>query len=268
MHALILAAGEGTRLRPLTNAIPKCMVSLAGRPLLTWQLNSLHQAGITDISIVTGYRREVIEKTYPRLQFFHNSDYATTNMVYSMICAEPLLTSGQDILIAYSDIIYEPKVIQALLDHNAQTDIVIASNSRWRELWQARMENPLSDAESFQVDDSGLVIELGKKTRDISSVQGQYMGLFLIKASEATQIPDLYAALKDNDTLEGRSKKQAFMTAWLQYRIDSGVVAKALPIDGGWLEIDTTEDLVQYEKWFGDDSLKNFCDLSTLMEKH
>ncbi|MFZ9450262.1 MAG: NTP transferase domain-containing protein, partial [Alphaproteobacteria bacterium] len=60
MRAIILAAGRGSRMRQLTDERPKCLVPLRGRPLLEWQLEALRGAGIREIGIVTGYRREML----------------------------------------------------------------------------------------------------------------------------------------------------------------------------------------------------------------
>ena len=63
MKAIILAAGEGIRLRPYTLDRPKCLVELVGKSLLEHQLAALRAAGITDITMVTGYRANQIEAT-------------------------------------------------------------------------------------------------------------------------------------------------------------------------------------------------------------
>ncbi|MBK1652709.1 sugar phosphate nucleotidyltransferase [Halorhodospira halochloris] len=62
MRAIILAAGQGTRLRPLTDDRPKCMVELEGKPLLEHQLEVLRGAGIEDIHVVGGYRAEWLQQ--------------------------------------------------------------------------------------------------------------------------------------------------------------------------------------------------------------
>ncbi len=83
--ALILAAGRGTRLRPHTDHVPKCLVELAGKSLLARQWQALRYAGVDDIHVITGYRGSDIEALgYPTV---HNPSYATTNMVATLFCA-------------------------------------------------------------------------------------------------------------------------------------------------------------------------------------
>ena len=60
MKAIILAAGRGSRMKNMTDERPKCLVELGGKPLLEYQLTALRQAGINEIAVVTGYRRELL----------------------------------------------------------------------------------------------------------------------------------------------------------------------------------------------------------------
>ena len=70
MKAIILAAGEGKRLRPLTNNTPKCMVNLFGKSLLQWQIETFRSCQIDDISVVTGYLNEMIK--FENITYFEN----------------------------------------------------------------------------------------------------------------------------------------------------------------------------------------------------
>ena len=69
MKAIILAAGRGSRMKLLTDETPKCLIKLRGKSLLDWQLSALRAAGITDIAIVTGYRRDLLAK-YNLVEFY------------------------------------------------------------------------------------------------------------------------------------------------------------------------------------------------------
>src|SRR2546429_5169036 len=82
MKAIILAAGQGTRLLPLTEHRPKCMVEIAGKPLLYWQLEVLRNCGVTNIGLVTGYKAQSIDAL--GVHVFRNADYMSTNMVASL----------------------------------------------------------------------------------------------------------------------------------------------------------------------------------------
>ena len=82
MNADILAAGRGSRMKNLTSDKPKCLVRLNGKPLIQWQLDALNQAGISNIAVVTGYKRELIADL--DLIEFYNKRWSETNMVYSL----------------------------------------------------------------------------------------------------------------------------------------------------------------------------------------
>ncbi len=78
MNAIILAAGKGERLLPLTNKIPKCMIKLGKKSLLERTIEVLRSCNINDITIVTGYCSDTIN--FPNVTYFHNENYDTTNM--------------------------------------------------------------------------------------------------------------------------------------------------------------------------------------------
>ena len=101
MKAIILAAGRGSRMKELTAENHKCLVELRGKPLLEWQLLALREAGIGEIAIVTGYKRELLSQY--GLAEFHNPRWEKTNMVSSLACAERWLQVGPCI-VSYSDI--------------------------------------------------------------------------------------------------------------------------------------------------------------------
>jgi len=104
-RALILAAGQGTRLRPLTDDKPKCLVPLMGKSLLQRQTETLKKAGIKTIHIATGYRAEQIERLGFTSSF--NPRYDQTNMVESLFCAKEFIEQEGDLIIAYGDIVYK-----------------------------------------------------------------------------------------------------------------------------------------------------------------
>lgn len=243
MRALILAAGQGTRLRPLTDDRPKCLVPLLGRSLLSWQIEALRVAGIEDVSVVTGYRADQIEAL--GVAVIHNERFASTNMVASLMVARGLLLSGDDILIAYGDLVYEPRIIAALAD--APHDLAIAVDLEWRRLWDLRMADPLDDAETMRIDAAGFVRELGRRPRDYNEIEGQFMGLVLLRAAAARHVVDVYDALDPSAAFEGNDRDTMFMTAFLQHLVDLGTPLGTVPVAGGWLEIDSTEDLDRYE---------------------
>ena len=102
MNAIILAAGKGERLRPLTENKPKCLVSLFGKTLLEWQIETFQNQGINDITIVTGYKSDLIK--YPEIKKIQNKNYDSTNMVETLFCAQNELKEST--IVSYGDILF------------------------------------------------------------------------------------------------------------------------------------------------------------------
>jgi choline kinase len=237
MKGIILAAGEGSRLRPLTADRPKCLVEYRGKPLLDYSLSAMRACGIDQIIVVKGYRAETIER--PRVRFKMNSDYATTNMVHSLFCAEDEL--DDDIVVSYGDIIYREDVLRSLLA--VKDDFAVAVDKRWEELWRQRTDDPLSDAETLKLDLAGFIQELGKKPKSIEEIEGQYIGLFKMSADACAKVKDFYHALDRRRVYDGKPFEKMFMTSFLQEIIDHLMPVKAAIINGGWLEVDSPGDL-------------------------
>ncbi len=241
MKAIILAAGRGSRMGSLTANQPKCLVKLAGKSLLECQLESLRGSGINEIGIVRGYLAEQL--SIPKIKFFDNERWEKTNMVFSLSCAKEWLQN--DIcIVSYSDIIYSVDAVNIL--KKAHGDIVINYDKNWLKLWKERFDDPLIDAETFQVDAEGRLLEIGNKPKTIEEIKGQYMGLFKITPKGWEKIENYLSRLtqKEFDPM--------FVTTLLQNLIHIGVEISTIPIRDNWFEIDSEKDLKIYHRQNGD----------------
>jgi L-glutamine-phosphate cytidylyltransferase len=239
MRAIILAAGQGTRLGDLTRDKPKCMVELLGRPLLHHQVDALRAAGIHDIHVVAGYRAEKIE--HPGLIKHINPRYATTNMVATLFSAPFEDGLEGDLIIAYGDIVYRPEVVRRLVACDAP--ICLAIDLDWRSYWEKRMDDPLSDAETLKLDESGRVLEVGKKATTYDDIQGQYIGLIKVARAAIGNFRTEWTNIPICDSCDGSGRETMYMTAYLQHLIDAGWRVAAVPFGGGWAEVDSPDDL-------------------------
>lgn len=259
MKVIILAAGQGTRLRPYTNDRPKCMVSFAKRPLLHWQLDTLRSAGVHDISLVGGYLADRVDA--PGTNFVMNPRFASTNMVATLFCAREKMHPGEDLLICYGDIIYERRVLESIMSSTAE--ISLSADREWRRLWSLRMDDPLSDAETFRMDSDNSVVELGQKPTSYEEVQAQYMGLIRVRGDRVAEFIAAYERLDRCKTYDGKDFDNMYMTSFIQHLINSDWDVKACLVDNGWLEIDTADELETYENMNNTGALKeimNICD--------
>lgn len=237
MRLIVLAAGQGTRLRPLTDNIPKCMVPLEGTPLLERQLDVAREVGLTDLHVATGYREDVIN--YPGVTKHFNADFATTNMVATLFCAESIMDA--DLIVAYGDIVYQPDVLQAIIDSPHPVSVVV--DTAWQRYWAARQEDPIIDAETMKLRPDDTIEELGKKPKSLEEIQGQYIGLMKFSRRALAEIRPFYHGLDHTATYDGKDYPNMYMTSFLQMIADRLMPLHAVFIRNGWMEIDAPSDL-------------------------
>jgi L-glutamine-phosphate cytidylyltransferase len=259
VRAIILAAGRGSRLQAHTDARPKCLTELGGMSLIDRQLAVLRGARVDDIVIATGYRAGMLD--LPGTRQVHNPDWETTNMVETLFRTEELF--GDDMIVSYSDIVYEPRVLDAVLSSSHDVSVVV--DRRWRKYWEHRFADPLSDAESLRLDARGCITEIGNPVTEIDDVQAQYIGLMRFQGSG---IAALKRARGNFDAvrrpwMDRRPVSRAYMTDLLMEMVLIGIPVHAIPIDGGWLEIDTVSDFESADAMFADGSITKFFDPAT-----
>ena len=259
MRAIILAAGRGSRLGPMTDSFPKCLTVLGGMTLIERQLSVLRGAGIEDIMIATGYRSEMLALTGTRQ--IHNPRWESTNMVETLFCAEAQF--GDDLVVAYADIVYEPRVLAALLA--SPRDVAVAVDRDWRAYWEHRFDDPLSDAESLSIDARGRITDIGAKVASLDDIEAQYMGLMRFKGPGVAALDAARASLDvvTRPWMSTRPVSQAYMTDLLMEMILIGVDVHAVPVAGGWLEIDTVRDFETASTMIADGSITRFFDPAT-----
>jgi L-glutamine-phosphate cytidylyltransferase len=126
MRAVILAAGSGSRLRPVLGPWPKCLASLGGRPLVEWQMRHLREHAIRAITLVLGYRKEAIEAVCGRdVEVVYNPDHAMTNSLYSLWLARNLLSEG--FVVLNSDVLFHPHLLTRLLASSHEDALLMAA---------------------------------------------------------------------------------------------------------------------------------------------
>lgn len=253
--AVHLAAGEGTRLRPYTEDTPKPMVELGGKSLLEHNLTTLDAAGIDEQLIVTGYNPDAI--TSLDYKTVRNPIYDETDMVYSLFCARDRFTPDRDLVICYGDIVFEPSVASALLACDAPVCVVV--DREWRQLWELRFDDPLSDAETLALDDADQITAIGDPASSYDEIDAQYIGLIKVRADHIDRFTEIYDELSGGGS--GLERDSVEMTQFIQYCITHGWDVRSVPIDGGWIEVDTTDDLELYRSLYRDGELGRVVEL-------
>lgn len=212
------------------------MVSVLGKPLIEWQLASLSRAGISDIGLVRGYRGELFEYD---ITYFENTRWDATNMVMSLYEARKWLRQD-DCLICYSDIIYSEDAVRKLI--SLDQELGITYDPSWQGYWEERFENPLDDAETFQISQDGYLTEIGNRARSVNEIKGQYMGMLKFRPSGWKRVESLL------EEMSGRDRDKLDMTSLLQKLIQSGEKIYTAPISDLWCEVDSATDLKVCEK--------------------
>ncbi|MCX7832869.1 MAG: phosphocholine cytidylyltransferase family protein [Ignavibacteria bacterium] len=168
MQAVILAAGIAKRLRPYTNETPKCLLDLGGGNILQHTINNLINCGINDFIFVLGFKAEMIkdfiEKNFKNInsRFILNPDYENNNNSYSLWLTKDYVNN--QVLLLDSDILFDKRIVNKLLDSNFETCIAL--------------KNHKADEEQIKVltDNKSRVLKIGKDV-DLKKSAGESIGI-------------------------------------------------------------------------------------------
>ena len=250
--ALIIAAGLGSRLKKHTENIPKCMLDFGGKTLLQRQLESYKKNGIKDISLIRGYKKEKIN--YKGIKYFENKDYKNNNILNSIFYAEKVINGN--IIISYSDILFDPSVVERTL--NSNHDISVVVDIDWRGYYVGRKDHPISEAENVIFNSNNEVEKIGKINTGNEEVHGEFIGMIKLSNRGTEIFKEHYHRLKklywNKPFQRAKIFQKAYLTDFIQELVDIGIKVHCVIIESGWKEIDTVEDykkaLVAFNKKF------------------
>jgi len=244
MKAIIVAAGPGNRLLPFTKDKPKCMLEVAGKTILETTLTALRENGITDITIVKGHKRDVVN--YPDIKYYYNPNYSENNILVSLFYAEKEMKEG--FIFSYSDILFHANIVQKLLQ--SQRDISLVVDTDWAQRYEGRTLHPTDEAELVVVENDKIV-EISKfMNPDVA--HGEFIGLAKFTRKGAEILIRNYKRIRTSQWCgfkefhrfhDAVSIDKAYLTDMLQELIDRGYPIYNVDINGGYFEIDTPQDL-------------------------
>jgi len=249
-RAVVIAAGSGKSLLPLTQDRPKCMLDIKGRTVLERQLETLRACGLHEIAVVRGYRKETV--VAPGARLYDNDAYEETGELASLFAAEPEL-QGRFVFL-YSDVLFERAVLEKVL--RAPGDIVIAVDRAWvdqrdRLLPLAKpvdlvvtSEPPRAGRRALGEEAVDRLLRIGQRLPP-DAADGEFIGLAAFSARGAELLRETYArarAAGDVPFHEAASLRQAAFTDALQALVDAGHAVTCVSTYKGWLEIDTFDD--------------------------
>jgi choline kinase len=233
MRALILAAGLGTRLAPITNDRPKSLVPVNGQPILLKQIDNLQKNGIDNITIISGYMADILEKTvhekYPEIKIIESVDYATTNNMYSAYLGRETI-GNHEFIMMNADVFFDASVITALMACDAPNAIVTDLGTYLEESMKVRETN-------------GRLVEISKAIAQENAL-GSSIDVYKFSAEAGKAF-----FKKCEEYIVKRKELKMWSEAALN-DILGEIEFMACPLDGRWLEIDNHEDLLAAEKLF------------------
>ena len=242
MKAIILGAGSGSRLLPITQEIPKCLIDgLGGRRLMDWIIDALSTAGTDDIIFVGGYQYAAVSKGFPQLTLIHNEQWETTGLLHSLFAAEEFF--GDGFIVSYADIVYRTHLVQRLIE--ADADVAIVVDRDWRRRYTGRQGHSEADAERV-VSQNGLVQSVGKSV-PVSDADGEFIGLAKFSGAAIDFIRSDYSAALagglDVAFAHAKSFRYAYLTDLMELLLARGVPISVVETWGDWVEINTAQDL-------------------------
>lgn len=231
MKAVILAAGIASRLRPLTNDTPKCLLKAGAKSILELTIENLLANDISDIIIVTGYLehqvRAFVAERFPRLKvtFIYNELFASTNNIFSLWLTRDLL-GGEAMLLLDSDIIFDRRIIAELLGSGFENCLALKRHKVGDEEIKVR------------TDEKGRILEISK-TVNPSEAAGESIGIELFGKDS---LRELFRILGRKITVE-KNVNQFYEAAFQELINDKGAIY-AVDISRHYcLEVDTASDL-------------------------
>lgn len=239
MKAVILTAGVGSRIRPLTDNTPKPLLLINGKSILERMIDGILSVGIKEIIVITGYRAnqitEFLNEKYPNVSFtfIHNDKYKITNTGYSMLLTKEAV-GKEDFIKFDGDVVFEKEVLKKLVTSDVPSALCIDTNINL-------------EAEEVKVilDEKNQVQEVGKKL-DPHLSTGESIGIEKIE-KEAGKV--FFAELEK--LMQDEKNWQEYYDDTYTTLVAKGVPFYAVDITGlDWVEIDTHEDFHRAEAIF------------------
>lgn len=239
MKALILAAGKGSRIQTETDGSPKSLLPLGDTTLLGQSLGHFAATGISDIVVVTGYKREKIieflETNWSgNVEVVYNPHYAVTNVLYSFWLALPYLQGG-DFVFLHADTVFEKSVLDRLLAHDCAESFVFA------------VDDHDCEEEEMKVKINGGYISEVSKTMDAKTCDGEFLGIARIAANH------IHSLRHHAERLFEEGEFQSFFEKAVQRMIDEENLKVSVTDVTGlkWREVDFPEDYSAARVFFG-----------------
>jgi len=237
--ALVLAASRGEELHELTEEKPKAMVRIGDRPLLAHIAASYRSAGIGDITVVRGYRKEAVN--LPDLTYVDNDEYADTGELHSLWKGLASRAWGPEgLVVSYGDVLFRKHVLDHLRE--LDEDLVIPVDTQWQDsVNRGREVDYVSCSFPYSRTHYNRRVLLQKVSGELPQreIHGEWMGLIYISGRA---LPGVRDALRE---MHGDAQnRNAKVPALLNRLATSGHAVRVVYTSGNWLDVDSLDDVV------------------------
>jgi choline kinase len=255
-NGIIIAAGMGQRLSPLTDDRPKTTLPVFGKPIIDHVIDTFDEFNINQKAIITGYCADKL--SHYKADFFHNDEFRTNNILHSLMKAKDFLQKsyelGKGVVISYSDIYFKPNVLDELLKTPSSNKVTIVLDHEWEKLYFNRDDNPINQGEMAE-HDGEKIVAIGKGIPAKEELKRtEFIGLLKLSAEGIKIWLDVFHDLNQKlDTEEPfqRAKhwRQSYLTDFLQELVNRGHRVDFAKINNDWLEFDTLGDYERVQQY-------------------
>ncbi|MBI5860377.1 MAG: phosphocholine cytidylyltransferase family protein [Nitrosarchaeum sp.] len=249
MKAIIIAAGSGKRLGKISENLPKSLTDVNNKSILERQVESLRRNGVLDIIVITGPNPEKF--TFSHLRYTLDEDYEQHDILGSLMAAKNYISGN--VLILYSDILFEDKIINTILASTHDIGVVIDLD--WKKAYENRTMHPESEAENVLLSENCNILEIRKGIQNMKQIVGEFLGIVKLSSKGSEIWNKKYEELEKTHVGKfhhAPSLKKAYITDMIQELIDSKIRVEPIFISGKWCEIDTPQDLERAKSLFTD----------------
>jgi len=239
MKSIIIAAGSGRRIPEFSKLIPKSLIKINNKPLLKRQIDLMVDCKINQICIVKGFKSNKIN--FKKIKYFYNKNYRKNEQLDSLFCAKEWF--NDDILITFSDIIYEDSIIKKII--RSKHNFTIAIQKNWKKKYKDRFDHPIEQADKVFIQNSK-VKNIGKNLSE-DKTNGEFIGIFKISKKMCSIVLDAYNLLNKTNKTEKLQVHHFF-----QYLIKKNINIKPTYVNGKYMEIDTFNDFKIAKEMFNE----------------
>jgi choline kinase len=223
-----------------------------GKPMLEWILDALGEAGFArkDVLFICGYKAEVVQARYPEFTYVRNTEWEKNNILASLLYAREHLGGG--FVSTYADIVYRGSAVKKAVA--SPHDKVLVNDTDWRRRYTFRTQHPETDAEKMRAE-GDRIVELSR-TIESDKASGEFIGVTKFSPDGARELVAAFDEAKakwaGKTWREGRTFEKAYLIDLFQEMLEGGSAFHRVDTHGGYMEIDTQQDLASAAQWWAE----------------